>query len=339
MANTIKVDIISGFLGAGKTTLINKLLKECLQDEKVVLVENEFGEIGVDGSFLKDTGVQIKEMTSGCICCSLAGNFTVALREVAAQFSPDRIIIEPSGVGMLSDVVKAVQSAAAGTAMQPDLLITVVDATKIERYRKYIAEFYNDQVGNAAAVILSRTQNLTEEERLKAVSALRELNPSAAMITTPWEELTGSQILSAAGQNDALKEQLLEEIRKLPPREEEDEDEDEDEHEHEHEGHHHHHHHHDADETFDSWGKETPRFYTEEEVEEILSAFDRDDRYGVILRSKGVLPAADGSWIYFDYVPEEHRIRPGEADYTGRICVIGEKLQEEKLEELFSLTE
>ncbi len=333
-STAIKVDIISGFLGAGKTTLIQKLLKEALQEEKVVLIENEFGEIAIDGGFLKDTGIEIREMSSGCICCSLAGDFTIALREVAEQFSPDRIIIEPSGVGKLSDVSKAVKDAAEGTSLSLHAMTTVVDAKKIDRYSKYIAEFYNDQVGNASTVILSRTQDLTEEELKHAVEVLRGINPSTAMITTPWDELTGTQMLEAMEDTDALKEMLM---RQMDEASETDEDECCDhghEHHHDHDEHGHHHHH--ADDIFTTWGKETPRIYTKEEVEQILKKFDQDKSYGIVLRAKGILPAKDGIWINFDYVPGECDIRFGAADYTGRICVIGEQLNDKKLEELFS---
>ncbi len=340
MGNTaIKVDIISGFLGAGKTTLIQKLLREALQGEKVVLIENEFGEIAIDGGFLKDTGIEIREMSSGCICCSLAGDFTAALQETAEQFSPDRIIIEPSGVGKLSDVSKAVENAAEGTSLSLHSMTTVVDAKKIDRYSRYIAEFYNDQVGNASAVILSRTQNLTEKELAHAVEVLRGINRTAAMITTPWEELTGVQMLEAMENTDTLKEMLMKQMKEASEKENEEECSEED-HDHGEEHHHgqdeHGHHHHHADDIFTAWGKETPRSYTKEEVEQILKKFDQGDAFGTVLRAKGILPSADGTWINFDYVPGECDIRTGAADYTGRICVIGEQLDDQKLEELFS---
>ncbi len=354
MENTlIKVDIISGFLGAGKTTLINKLLAGPLQEEKVVLIENEFGEIGVDDGFLKETGINIKEMNSGCICCSLSGRFTEALGEVAKQFAPDRILIEPSGVGKLSDVRKAVEEATGDGSLKLHTMTTVVDATKIERYSKYIAEFYDDQVGGASTVILSRTQNLSEEERIQAVERLREINATATMITTPWEELSGAQILEAMEDTDSLQKALLKETAKGEHHEDADDccdhEHEEDGHEHhhhhdeeEHEHHHHHdeeehkhHHHHHADDIFVSWGKETPRSYTRDEVSQILEELGQKDSYGDVLRAKGILPCTDGSWIYFDYVPEEYEIRSGVPDYTGRICVIGEELQEKNLEYLF----
>ncbi|MCD7763815.1 MAG: GTP-binding protein [Lachnospiraceae bacterium] len=389
----IKVDIISGFLGAGKTTLIKKLIAEVFAGKKIVLIENEFGEIGIDGGFLKDAGINITEMNSGCICCSLVGDFGKALKEVAEQFSPDRIIIEPSGVGKLSDVRKAVEDAAEEAGLQLNALTTVADATKIKMYMKNFGEFYNNQIESAATVILSRTQKLSEEKQLAAAAMIREKNPNATIITTPWDELTGEQILGAMEETDVLAQMLLEETREHHHDEDEDEccchgdhdhdheehehhhdhdheehehhhdhdheehehhhdhdheghehhhDHDEDEccchdheHHHDHEGHHHHHHH--ADDVFTSWGKETPRKYTKEEVEEILKALSDEETYGTVLRAKGMLPAADGTWIHFDFVPEEYEIRTGAADYTGRFCVIGAKLNETKLEELFHL--
>ncbi|MCD7957200.1 MAG: CobW family GTP-binding protein [Lachnospiraceae bacterium] len=411
----IKVDIISGFLGAGKTTLIKKLISEVFAGQKIVLIENEFGEIGIDGGFLKDAGINITEMNSGCICCSLVGDFGKALKEVAEQFSPDRIIIEPSGVGKLSDVRKAVEGAMEEAGLVLNALTTVADATKIKMYMKNFGEFYNNQIESAATVILSRTQKLSQEKQLAAAALIREKNPNATIITTPWDELTGAQILSAMEGTDRLAQMLMEETMEHAHDEDDDEcccdhdhdhehhhhdhDEDDDEcccdhdhdhdedhghhhhdhdedhehhhhdhdeeHEHhhhdhdeEHEHHHHHedggecccghdhehhhdheghHHHHHADEVFTSWGKETPRKYTRDELEQILKALGDEETFGIVLRAKGMLPAADGSWLHFDFVPEEYEIRTGAADYTGRFCVIGSKLQEQKLEELFYL--
>ncbi len=331
-----KVDIISGFLGAGKTTLIKKLIAEVFSGQKIVLIENEFGEIGIDGGFLKDAGINITEMNSGCICCSLVGDFGKALKEVSKQFSPDRIIIEPSGVGKLSDVSAAVEKAAPEAGLELNVLATVADATKIKLYMKNFGEFYNNQIESAATVILSRTQNLSEEQQIAAAGMIKEKNPEATVITTPWDQLTGAQILSAMEKTDELKTSLLEEAR-VHSLEEENEDEDEHDH-HEHDHHHHHHHHdHDADDVFTSWGRETPRQFTKEELEKSLKALDNAEIYGSVLRAKGILPVTDGSWLQFDYVPGEYEIRGGSADYTGRLCVIGSDLNENKLEELFHL--
>ncbi len=373
----IKVDIISGFLGAGKTTLIKKLIAEVFAGKKIVLIENEFGEIGIDGGFLKDAGINITEMNSGCICCSLVGDFGKALKEVAEKFSPDRIIIEPSGVGKLSDVRKAVEDCAEEAGLQLNALTTVADATKIKMYMKNFGEFYNNQIESAATVILSRTQKLSEEKQLAAAAMIREKNPNATIITTPWDELTGAQILDAMEETDVLAQMLLEETKEH--HHDHDHEEHEHHHDHDHEGHEHHHdhedhehhhdhdheghehhhdhdeeccchdhehhhdhdghhhHHHHADDVFTSWGKETPRKYTKEEVEEILRVLSDEEAYGTVLRAKGMLPATDGTWIHFDFVPEEYEIRTGAADYTGRFCVIGAKLNEAKLEELFHL--
>ncbi len=340
----IKVDIISGFLGAGKTTLIKKLIAEVFTGQKIVLIENEFGEIGIDGGFLKDAGINITEMNSGCICCSLVGDFGKALKEVSEQFTPDRIIIEPSGVGKLSDVRAAVEKVADEAGLVVNALTTVADATKIKLYMKNFGEFYNNQIESAAAVILSRTQNLTQDQQLAAAEIIREKNPTAVIVTTPWDKLTGAQILAAMEGTDALEQMLLQET---VVDEDEDEDEccchdhdhDHEDHEHDHEDHdhHHHHHHHDADEVFTSWGKETPRQFTKDELEQILKSLSEGDKYGNILRAKGMLPATDGTWLHFDYVPEEYEIRSGPADYTGRFCVIGADLKEQELEELFHL--
>ncbi|MCI8818241.1 MAG: GTP-binding protein [Oscillibacter sp.] len=358
-----KIDIISGFLGAGKTTLIKKLLAEAYQGEKLVLIENEFGEISIDGGFLKESGVQISEMSSGCICCSLVGDFNQALKDVAEQFHPDRILIEPSGVGKLSDVIVAVENTAAEA---PDLklnsFVTVADASKVKVYMKNFGEFYNNQIESAGTIVLSRTQKLSQEKLESAVAMLREKNPEAAILTTPWDELDGKTILTAI-EKVSLAEELLAKMRAEHEAEEaehahhhHDEHEhhhhDHDEHEHhhhdhdEHEHHHHHDHecddphcschHHHADEVFTSWGKETPKAFTQAGIEKILGALDSGE-YGSILRAKGIVNGEDGKWIEFDYVPEEHEIRSGHPDYTGRLCVIGAELKEDKLSELFGL--
>lgn len=347
-----KVDIISGFLGAGKTTLIKKLIQEVFSGQKIVLIENEFGEIGIDGGFLKDAGINITEMNSGCICCSLVGDFGKALKEVTEQFHPDRIIIEPSGVGKLSDVRRAVEDAAEEAGLELNVLATVADAGKIKLYMKNFGEFYNNQVEHAGAVILSRTQKLSEEKQLQAAELIREKNPKAVIITTPWDELTGAQILDAIEGTDSLAKQLMEEHEHHHHHDGEcncgHHHEEEHEHHHHHdgecscghhheEGHEHHHHHHHADEVFTSWGRETPRKYTKDEIEQILKALSETEEYGTILRAKGMLPAADGTWLHFDMVPGEYEIRCGSADYTGRICVIGAKIEEAKLEKLFLL--
>ena len=337
-----KIDIFSGFLGAGKTTLIKKLIAEAYTGEKIVLIENEFGEIAIDGGFLKDSGVQINEMNSGCICCSLVGDFADALKKVLEQFHPDRILIEPSGVGKLSDVIRAVQG------VQSDELVlngftTVVDANKCKMYMKNFGEFFNNQVENASAIILSRTEGIRPEKLDAAVALLREKNPTATIVTTPWTELDGKQILETMERRDTLSAEL--EHLKAEAAEEDDEDEHEHHHhhhddddEHEHEGccgHHHHHHH--ADEVFTSWGTETPRKYTDDEIRTALDALINEHRYGVVLRAKGIVPATDGGWIHFDYVPGESDVRRGSAQVTGRVCVIGSHLAEDALKELFHI--
>lgn len=335
-----KVDIISGFLGAGKTTLIKKLIQEVFSGQKIVLIENEFGEIGIDGGFLKDAGINITEMNSGCICCSLVGDFGKALKEVTQQFHPDRIIIEPSGVGKLSDVRKAVEDAAGEAGLELNVLATVVDAGKMKLYMKNFGEFYNNQVEHAGAVILSRTQKLSEEKQLQAAALIREKNPKAVIITTPWDDLTGAQILDAVEGTDSLAKQLMEEHEHHHHEGECSCGHHHEEHHHEGEcgcGHHHEHGHHHADEIFTSWGRETPRKYTKDEIEQILKTLSETEEYGTILRAKGMLPTADGSWIHFDMVPGEYELREGSADYTGRICVIGAQIAEEKLEKLFLL--
>ena len=380
-----KIDIISGFLGAGKTTLIKKLLAEAYQGEKLVLIENEFGEISIDGGFLKDSGVQVSEMSSGCICCSLVGDFNKALKEVADQFHPDRILIEPSGVGKLSDVIVAVENTTAETAdMKLNSFVTVADAGKVKVYMKNFGEFYNNQIESAGAIILSRTQKLTQEKLEAAVALLREKNPDAAILTTPWDDLDGKIILSAM-EKVSLADELLAKMREEHEAEEaehahhhhdheeqehhhhdhdeeecddpdcachhhHDDDEDEHEHHHDHDHEHnhdedecddpncscHHHHHHHADEVFTSWGKETPKPFTQADIERILTALDSGE-YGKILRAKGIVNGENSAWIEFDYVPEEHDLRVGHPDYTGRLCVIGAELKEDKLAELFGL--
>ena len=390
-----KIDIVSGFLGAGKTTLIKKMVKEAYQGEKLVLIENEFGEISIDGGFLKDSGVQVSEMSSGCICCSLVGDFGKALREVKEQFQPDRILIEPSGVGKLSDVIVAVENTVADIPdMKLNSFVTVADAGKVKVYMKNFGEFYNNQIESAGTIILSRTQKLTQEKLEAAVALLREKNPTAAILTTPWDQLDGQAILAAV-EKVSLADELLEKMRAEHEAEEaehhhhhheHDDDDGHDEHEHhhhhdhddedghehcchhhhhegeehedchhhdhddEHEHHHHHHgdgecddpacschhHHHHADEVFTSWGAETPKQFTQADIDRILTALDSGE-YGAILRAKGIVPAADGQWLHFDYVPQEHEVRYGAADYTGRLCVIGSQLKEDGLKTLFGL--
>ena len=385
-----KIDIVSGFLGAGKTTLIKKLLAEAYQGEKLVLIENEFGEISIDGGFLKDSGVQISEMSSGCICCSLVGDFNKALKDVHEQFHPDRILIEPSGVGKLSDVIVAVENTVKDVPdMKLNSFVTVADATKVKIYMKNFGEFYNNQIESAGTIILSRTQRLSQEKLEAAVALLREKNPNAAILTTPWDQLDGMTILSAI-EKVSLADELLAHMRAEHEADEaehehehhhhhhdenehdhdhcchhhdhdDDDDDDhdhehcchhhhdEDEHDHDHHHHHHdgeecddphcgcHHHHHHADEVFTSWGTETVKAYSEAELEHILTALDSGE-YGAILRAKGIVAAADGGqWLHYDFVPEEHQVRRGPADYTGRICVIGSQLKEDKLSQLFGL--
>ena len=353
------IDIISGFLGAGKTTLIKKLIAESFQGQKLVLIENEFGEIGIDGGFLKDAGIEITEMNAGCICCSLVGDFNTALRQVYEQYHPDRILIEPSGVGKLSDVSKAVGRVAEDTEMALGSAVTVVNAKKCKMYMKNFGEFFNDQVEHAGTIILSRTQDMKEDKLEETVALLREKNPRATIVTTPWEELTGAQILSAIAGGDSLADELMAMLHAQDDGEDEHEhhhhhdgecchhhDHEEHEHHHEHHydehgvcscGHHHHHHHgHDADEIFTSWGMETAKKYTEAEIRTALEALDSGE-YGAVLRSKGIVAAADGEWIHFDMVPGEIEIRRGAADYTGRLCVIGSELKEEQVRTLFRL--
>jgi len=390
-----KIDIVSGFLGAGKTTLIKKLLAEAFPGEKLVLIENEFGEISIDGGFLKESGVEISEMSSGCICCSLVGDFNQALKDVVDQFTPDRVLIEPSGVGKLSDVIAAAESAVAErTDMKLNSFVTVADATKVKIYMKNFGEFYNNQIESAGTIILSRTQKLTQEKLEASVALLREKNADAAILTTPWDALDGKTILSAM-EKVSLAEELLEKIHHEHEHHHHHDHECDDphcachhhEHEHhhhdhecddpdcechhhehhhhdhecddpdcachhhEHEHHHHHdhecsdphcgchdhdHHHHHADEVFTSWGKETPKVFSREEIARILTALD-SGKYGKVLRAKGIVSSGDGAWIEFDYVPEEHEIRAGHPDYTGRLCVIGAELDEQALTALFGL--
>ena len=313
-----KVDIISGFLGAGKTTLISKLLKEALKGEQVVLIENEFGEIGIDGGFLKDSGVEIREMNSGCICCSLVGDFGTSLKEVVDKYHPDRIVIEPSGVGKLSDVIKAVKDLHIENEIRLNSASTVADASKVKVYMKNFGEFFNNQIEHAGTIILSRTQNISEEKLKKAIELIREVNAEAHIITTPWDDLEGAQILGAMENVTNLELEMLAEAAEKT-----------------HEAHEHEHHH--ADEVFTSWGKETPNKYDKSVLEDILKKLADTEEYGKILRSKGILPCNDGTWMYFDLVPGEYEIRDGKADFTGRICVIGAELKEEELEKLFNI--
>ena len=371
-----KIDIFSGFLGAGKTTLIKKLLKEALSGEKVVLIENEFGEIGIDGGFMKEAGIQVTEMNSGCICCSLVGDFGKALRQVIDQYHPDRILIEPSGVGKLSDVIRAVEG------VEKDIpeacmgsFVTVADAGKCRMYVKNFGEFFLNQIEYAGTILLSRTQGMSQEKLEAVVALLREHNAKARIITTPWDEISGATILSAMQDDHNLAQDMLAVVMAEHGDEDEDEDEcchhhhhhdhddhdededehehhhhdhdehDEDEHEHHHHydengvcscGHHHHHHGHDADEVFTSWGVETVRLFGEDELSAMLAKLD-DGEYGMVLRAKGIVPCADGGWLHFDYTPGEQNIRKGPADYTGRLCVIGSKLADEKLAQLFGV--
>ena len=333
-----KIDVISGFLGAGKTTLIKKLLAEAYHGEKIVLIENEFGEISIDGGFLQDSGVRISEMSSGCICCSLVGDFGEALRDVRAKYAPDRIVIEPSGVGKLSDVIRAVENVAKDDGnLVLNSFLTVVDAGKCRAYMKNFGEFFNNQVEHAGCIILSRTGRLSEEKVTAAVALLREHNAAATIITTPWEQLDGKQILASMERTSAA---FVHELAERMAHEEACDDPDcachHHHHEHEHCEHHHHHHGHDADEVFASWGAETPKSFSPAELARILTALD-DGSYGKIVRAKGIVSGGDGKWLHFDYVPEEHEVREGAADVTGRLCVIGGELAEDKLKELFGV--
>ena len=393
----VKIDIISGFLGAGKTTLIKKLLKEAFEGEQVVLIENEFGEIGIDGGFLKDAGIEIREMNSGCICCSLVGDFGASLKEVVEKYNPDRILIEPSGVGKLSDVIKAVQGVEEDVDIQLNSYTTVVDAKKCKMYMRNFGEFFDNQVQYAGAIIMSRTDIVDEKKAMESMELLRSINGKAAIITTPIEKLDGKKILEVMEHPVSLADELMKEEHEHHHHHDHDEEcgcghdhdhehehehhhhhdhdgecgcghdhdlehehehhhhHDHDEecgcgHDHEHEHHHHHdhdeecscghhhdHHHHHADEVFTSWGRETIKKFTREGLEKILQNLSESEEYGVILRAKGMLPTENGTWIYFDMVPEETEIREGSPEYTGRLCVIGSKLKEDKLAELFGV--
>lgn len=376
-----KIDIISGFLGAGKTTFIKKLVAEAFKGEKLVLIENEFGEIGIDGGFLKDSGVEVTEMNSGCICCSLVGDFGTALQEVVSKYAPDRIIIEPSGVGKLSDVIKAVLDVRGKVDIVLNSTTTVVDGMKTKMYMKNFGEFFNNQVESAGTIVISRSQKMPEAKLKETVDLLREHNEKAAIITTPWDDLSGEQVLAAIEKKGSIVDELFtEDELKVTDHERhhhhhhEDGKEcccghhhDDDEHEHhhhhddeEHEHHHHHedgeecccghhhdeehehHHHHEeghhhADDVFTSWGVETPHKFTEDEIKSALEKLSSSEEYGIILRAKGIIPDTDGKWIHFDLVPGEYEVRHGSADYTGRICVIGTNLDEDKLKNLFNI--
>ena len=341
----VKIDIISGFLGAGKTTLIKKLLKDGFQGEQVVLIENEFGEIGIDGGFLKEAGIQIREMNSGCICCSLVGDFGTSLKEVVTKYNPDRILIEPSGVGKLSDVIKAVQGVQDEVDIKLNSYTTVVDAKKCKMYMKNFGEFFDNQIQYAGAIIMSRTDIATEKKVQESLELLRSLNKDAAIITTPIENLDGKKLVEVMEHPVSLEQEMLEEEHEHHHHHDHD-DHDEDEHEHHHHdhedgetcscGHHHHHHHgHDADEVFVSVGVETANRYEQDEVKAMLDKLSDEEEYGTVLRAKGVLQNAAGDWFQFDYVPGESQFRPGTPDYTGRLCVIGAHIDEKALRELF----
>ena len=373
-----KIDIISGFLGAGKTTLIKKLIEQAFKGEKLVLIENEFGEIGIDGGFLKDAGVQITEMNSGCICCSLVGDFGTALKQVITDYTPDRIIIEPSGVGKLSDVIKAVKDVSGNLDVELDSYTTVADVSKVKIYMKNFGEFFNNQIESANTIILSRTQTTTQDKIEKAVAMIREKNDHATIITTPWDEIDGAAIREAMQNYKSLEETMMDEAKKGHDHDHDHGDEctcgchdhdhhhdhdDDHEHHHDHDEHEHHqdhddhdhhhdhdhgdectcgchdhdHHHHHADEVFTSWGKETPHKYNEDKLREILDTLADTEKYGVILRAKGIVPSDAGEWLYFDLVPGEFEIRKGKADITGKLCVIGSKLKEDDLAELFEV--
>lgn len=373
-----KIDIISGFLGAGKTTLIKKLIEQAFKGEKLVLIENEFGEIGIDGGFLKDAGVQITEMNSGCICCSLVGDFGTALKQVITDYTPDRIIIEPSGVGKLSDVIKAVKDVSGDLDVELDSYTTVADVSKVKIYMKNFGEFFNNQIESANTIILSRTQTTTQDKIEKTVAMIREKNDHATIITTPWDEIDGAAIREAMQNYKSLEETMMDEAKKGHDHDHDHGDEctcgchdhdhhhdhdddhehhhdhDEHEHHHDHDDHDHHHdhdhgdectcgchdhdhHHHHADEVFTSWGKETPHKYNEDKLREILDTLADTEKYGVILRAKGIVPSDAGEWLYFDLVPGEFEVRKGKADITGKLCVIGSKLKEDDLAELFEV--
>ena len=363
-----KIDIISGFLGAGKTTFIKKMLEDVFQGEKIVLIENEFGEIGIDGGFLKDSGIEISELNSGCICCSLVGDFGKNLREVMERFHPDRILIEPSGVGKLSDVMKSVQEVEAENEVKLNGRITVVNTAKATKQMKAFGEFFNNQIAYATVVVLSRTQNVKPEQTEVVVKAIKDKNADAAIITTPWDEIDGKQIYKVIEQQKSLEEELLEEHHHDHDHDHHEEhscchhghdhhhheEHGQEEHEHCHHDHdhhhehgedctcgchdhHHEHRHHHADEIFTSWGRETPHVFAKETIEHAMKVFCETEDYGTILRAKGMVPCEDGTWIYFDMVDGEYELRTGEADYTGRLCVIGTDIQEDKLAELFGI--
>ena len=350
-----KIDVISGFLGAGKTTLIKKLLQEALDGSKTVLIENEFGEIGIDGGFLKEAGIEIKEMNSGCICCSLVGDFGTSLKEVISTYAPERILIEPSGVGKLSDVLKAVEDVAKELDVQVNSAVAVVDASKCKMYNKNFGEFFINQIAYAGTIILSRTDKVSQDKINQCVELIREHNKEATIITTPLAQLDGKTVLETIEGADKLEDMMKEMLEHVHEHHHEHGEEctcgchDHEhhhehgeectcgchDHEHHHEHHHdHEHHHHHADEVFTSWGMETPNVYSKEEIDQILTALDSGE-YGDILRAKGMVPSGDGTWIYYDYVPEEHEVRSGKPEVTGKICVIGAKLAEDKLAELF----
>ena len=338
-----KIDIFSGFLGAGKTTLIKKLIKESFAGQKVVLIENEFGEIGIDGGFLKESGIQINELNAGCICCSLVGDFRAALQQVVEQYHPDRIVIEPSGVGKLSDVTRAVEGVAEHLDVQLSSFVTVADVNKVKMYMKNFGEFYDDQISHASCIILSRTQNATEEKIAAAVAMLREKNPTATIVTTAWDSLTGEQILKAMSTKDDFKAELIAMAAKANEEHAHEDEEEEHEHHHDHEddhdhcccGHHHHHHHdHDADEVFTSWGVETAKKFSKADIEHALTELDTGN-YGMILRSKGIVDGGADGWLEFDYVPGEWEVRQRGADVGGKLVVIGSKLDEHAIAELF----
>ncbi len=335
-----KIDIFSGFLGAGKTTLIRKLIKEAYSDQKIVIIENEFGEIGIDGDFLKDAGIEIKEMSQGCICCSLVGDFTTALKKVIEEMQPERIIIEPSGVGKLSDVIKAVQNVDSDD-IELSSFTTICDGKKVEMYAKNFGEFYNDQIEHANCIVISRSQALSEEKLDAIVKMIREKNSVATIITTPWDDISGEKIVETMEHKDTLNtelEKLKEEVEHEHHHHDEDEDDDHEcccHHHHDEDEEHEHHHHHHADEIFTSWGKETNHKYSKEEIANILKQLDDQDKYGIVLRAKGIVEGKDGKWIYFDYVPEETDIRDGNAIAMGRFCVIGSKMDQEAIEKLF----
>lgn len=334
-----KVDIISGFLGAGKTTLIKKLIAEVFAGQQIVLIENEFGEIGIDGGFLKDAGINITEMNSGCICCSLVGDFATALKKVVDEYHPDRIIIEPSGVGKLSDVERAVLDVADEAGIEIATATTVVDAKKAKMYMKNFGEFFNNQVETARCVVLSRTQDVTADKLDETVKLIREKNHEAAVITTPWDDIEGSVIFGAMSDAKALEHELeLEHDHEHHHHHDDDHDDHEHEHHHDHEHEHHHHHHdHDADEVFTSWGVETPKKFDRADLEKILDRLANTEEFGQVLRAKGIVQSSDGKWLHFDLTPGESEIREGSADYTGRLCVIGAEIDESKLAGLFGV--